>query len=117
MKMVDSFLQVDSNKPYGEDFIKNECVCHVQTPVGSVKKLHDGKPFTGKNRPTLSTMDTSQKYCGIAIRENAHILMDIVNVVLAVLNHVPSTDENLSMCFVGENSRCGRQKRFDKIQT
>ena len=78
----------------------------------SRKKLRDGKPLTGKNRLTLTTIDILQNYYGMAIRENTHNLTDMVDGVLAVLYHVVRTNDkpNHSMSPVGENSWCGWQR-------
>ena len=76
------------------------------------KKLSNGKPLTGKSRLTLKTIDTLQNYYGLAIRENTHSLVDMVNAVLAAFYHVASTDEKPmhTLCPVGEDSWCGWQR-------
>ena len=76
------------------------------------KKLSDGKALTGKNRLTQKIVDTLQNYYGMVIRNNTHLLADMVNAVLAAFYHVANTDENPihTLCPVGEDSWCSWQK-------
>ena len=118
-----SFLRVKESKPYGEDLVtKSECIGHIQKRVGTRlrkmcnqfkgKKLSNGKPLTGKSRLTMKTIDTLQNYYGLAIKENTHSLVDMVNAVLAAFYHVACTDEKPmhTLCPVGEDSWCGWQR-------
>ena len=115
--------QLKSERVYGDKEMKKlECVGHIQKRMGSrlrslkkscgKEKLADGKSIGGKGRLTDKLIDSLQVYYGKAIRGNSHSLPEMKNAVMAIWNHIRSTDENPyhHLCPVGKDSWCGFQK-------
>eukprot|EP00112_Aurelia_sp_Birch-Aquarium-sp1_P015936 Seg357.6 transcript_id=Seg357.6/GoldUCD/mRNA.D3Y31 product="hypothetical protein" protein_id=Seg357.6/GoldUCD/D3Y31 len=115
--------QLKNERVYGDrEITKLECVGHIQKRMGSrlrslkkscgKEKLADGKSIGGKGRLTDKLIDSLQVYYGKAIRGNSHSLPEMKGAVMAIWNHIRSTDENPNhqLCPAGKDSWCGFQK-------
>ncbi|XP_018494221.1 uncharacterized protein LOC108863949 [Galendromus occidentalis] len=94
-----------SDRPYGSEveIEKLECVGHIQKRMGTRlrklktafrgRKLEDGKPIGGRNRPTDETIDRIQSYYGNAIRGNTSDVEKMMRAIWAIFNHMQSSNE------------------------
>ena len=114
-----SFSSIKASKPYAnKDFVKNECVGHVQKRMGTAlrkpkaqrgkQKLKDGKTTGGTGRLTGTRIGKLQVYYGLAIRCHKFDLEGMKKEVWAGLYHSASSDENPQHqnCTEGPNSWC-----------
>ena len=115
--------QLIEKRVYGDVSVeKLECTSHIQKRMGSrlqsLKKrygkrlLSDGKPIGGKGRLTDKIIDSIQVYYGKAIRNNTESIEGMQNAVMAIWNHMRSTDEEPRhlLCPKGNKSWCGYQR-------
>ena len=100
---------------------KEECVGHVQKPMGTNlreykrkgkdRKLADGKVIGGAGRLTDKAIDKMQNYYGKAIRSNKGDLQGMKKSISAVLNHMIRDDnkpltEQHGHCPKGKETWC-----------
>ena len=114
---------LESAKVYGQDKVaKLECVGHIQKRMGSrlrslkkrfgKNKLSDGKTIGGRGRLTDKVIDDIQVYYGKAIRQNTSSCEAMKTAIMAIWNHMRSTDESPHhhLCPKGKDSWCKYQQ-------